>query len=93
MNDKHYEIIKGPVVTEKATNLASSNTYVFKVSKNANKTAIKKAIEHIFKVQVENVTTSITKPKKKRIGRYTGMTQSYKKAFVKLKEGSKIELN
>ena len=87
----NYEIIKAPVVTEKTNNLASENVYVFKVDKKANKTQIKQAIESKFGVKVENVNTVNTQSKKRRVGKYTGYTSSYKKAYVKLKEGSKIE--
>ncbi len=87
----NYEIIKAPVVTEKTNNLASENVYVFKVDKKANKTQIKQAIESKFGVKVESVNTVNTQSKKRRVGKYTGYTSSYKKAYVKLKEGSKIE--
>jgi len=86
-----YEIIKAPVVTEKTNNLASENVYVFKVDKTANKTQIKQAIESKFGVVVESVNTVNTKSKKRRVGKYTGYTSPYKKAYVKIKEGSTIE--
>ena len=57
------------------------------------KTQIKQAIESIFNVKVESVNTINVKPKKKRVGRYMGKTSKVKKAIVKLKEGSSIELN
>ena len=85
------EIIKAPVETEKTNNLANDNVYVFKVDKKANKTEIKQVIESKFKVKVESVNTLNTNAKKRRVGRYTGYTSSYKKAYVKLKEGSTIE--
>lgn len=87
----NYEIIKAPVITEKTNNLASENVYVFKVDKKANKTQIKQVIETKFGVKVESVNTTNTQSKKKRVGKYTGFTTAYKKAYVKLKEGSKIE--
>ena len=87
----NYEIIKAPVITEKTNNLASENVYVFKVDKKANKTQIKQAIESKFGVKVVSVNTVNTQSKKRRVGKYTGYTSSYKKAYVKLKEGSKIE--
>ena len=87
----NYEIIKAPVITEKTNNLASENVYVFKIDKKANKTQIKQAIESKFGVKVESVNTVNTQSKKRRVGKYTGYTSSYKKAYVKLKEGSKIE--
>ena len=90
----HYrEIIKAPIITEKSANIAADGqSYVFKVDVKANKTEIKQAIEKIFNVKVSEVRTINVKPKKKRVGRYTGMTSKYKKAIVKLAEGSSIEL-
>lgn len=85
------EIIKAPIITEKTNNLMNENVYVFKVDKKANKTEIKQVIESRFNVKVENINTVNTKSKKRRVGKYTGYTSSYKKAYVKLKEGSTIE--
>jgi large subunit ribosomal protein L23 len=87
----NYDIIIAPVITEKTQALSANNVYVFKVMKDATKTQIKQVIENKFKVKVEKITTLNTKPKKKRVGKYTGMTKAYKKAMVKLMEGSKIE--
>lgn len=90
----YRSIIKAPIITEKSAMLAQTqNTYVFSVDIKANKTQIKQAIENIFNVKVENVNTINVKPKKKRVGRYVGKTARVKKAIVKLKEGSSIELN
>lgn len=91
--NNYRDIIKAPIITEKSSTLAQNNTYVFSVDIKANKTQIKDAIEKIFNVKVENVNTINVKPKKKRVGRYAGKTQRVKKAIVKLKEGSSIELN
>lgn len=82
------DIIYAPVITEKTSALAQQNTYVFKVAKNANKIQIKDAIEATFGVKVASVNTLNTKPKKKRVGKYTGMRKTYKKAIVKLADGS-----
>lgn len=87
----NIEIIKAPIITEKTNNLSNENVYVFKVDKKANKTQIKQTIESKFNVKVESVNTTNVDGKKKRVGKYTGYTQSYKKAYVKLKEGSTIE--
>lgn len=90
----YRDIIKAPIITEKSASLAqNNNTYTFSVDVNANKTQIKQAIENIFDVKVENVNTVNVKPKTKRVGRYEGKTNRVKKAIVKLKEGSSIELN
>ncbi len=87
------EIIIAPVITEKSQALASNGkTFVFKVRKDANKTQIKKAIEDLFGVKVASVNTLNTKPKDKRVGRYTGKTKTYKKAIVTLVDGATIEM-
>ena len=86
------DIIKAPIITEKSSDLATNNTYVFSVDVRANKTQIKQAIENIFNVKVAKVNTINVKPKKKRVGRYVGKTNKVKKAIVKLSEGSSIEL-
>ena len=91
--NNYRDIIKAPIITEKSSNLATNNTITFSVDVNANKTQIKQAIEKIFDVKVESVNTINVKPKKKRVGRYEGKTNKVKKAIVKLKEGSSIELN
>jgi len=92
--ENYRNIIKAPIITEKSADLAqNSNTIVFSVDPKANKTQIKQAIEKIFDVKVESVNTINVKPKKKRVGRYVGKTNRMKKAIVKLKEGSSIELN
>ena len=93
MDTKYLEIIKAPVVTEKSGALGEKNQYVFKVSSKANKIEIKQAIEKIFNVKVSEVRTINVKPKKKRVGKYTGMTSKYKKAIVKLAEGYEINLD
>ena len=90
---EHRDVIKAPIITEKTSDLANNNTIVFSVDTRANKTQIKQAVEAIFDVKVESVNTINVKPKKKRIGRYAGKTNRVKKAIVKLKEGSSIELN
>ena len=88
------DIIKAPIITEKSMSLQQNeNTVTFNVDIKANKTQIKQAIEKIFNVKVESVNTVNVKPKKKRVGRYVGKTNRKKKAIVKLKEGSSIELN
>jgi large subunit ribosomal protein L23 len=90
--NKNYDIIYAPIITEKSALLANENKYAFKVDPKANKTQIKKAIESIFKVKVVSITTANSHPKKKRVGKYTGMTNKYKKAIVKLAEGQTIDL-
>ena len=87
------DIIIAPVITEKAANTnADGKTYVFKVSKSANKIQIAEAIESAFNVKVKNIRTLNTKAKDKRVGRYTGKTKTYKKAIVTLADGYAIEI-
>ncbi len=87
----NIEKIKAPIITEKTNNLSNENVYVFKVDKKANKTEIKQAIETKWNVKVDSINTVNVRGKKRRVGKYTGFTSPYKKAYVKLKEGSKIE--
>ena len=68
-------------------------SYVFKVDPKANKTQIKQAIEKLFNVKVQEIRTVNVKPKKRRVGRYAGLTNRSKKAIVTLAEGQTIELN
>ena len=90
---KHYsDIIIAPVITEKSMANRQNNVYTFKVAKDATKTDIKRAIEEAFKVSVKNVNTLNTKSKRRRVGRYSGRTKTYKKAIVTLAEGSSIEI-
>ena len=91
--NSYNNVIKAPVITEKTADLGQKNIVVFKVDINANKTQIKQSVEKIFGVEVEKVNTINVKPKKRRVGRYVGKTNRVKKAIVKLKEGSSIELN
>lgn len=86
------EIIIKPVVTEKSVDLMQENKYCFKVAKDANKIEIKNAIEEIFKVTVVDVNTVNVHGKMKRMGRTQGMTASWKKAVVTLREGDSIEV-
>ena len=86
---KHYsDIIIAPVITEKSMANRQNNVYTFKVVKDATKTDIKKAVEEAFKVSVKSVNTLNTKSKRRRVGRYSGRTKTYKKAIVTLESGS-----
>ncbi len=92
MDTKYLEIIKAPVITEKSQSLSSMGKYAFLVDPKANKTEIKSAIEKLFNVKVKSISTLNVKPKKKRVGRYSGMTNRVKKAIVTLEEGQTISL-
>ncbi len=91
--NSYHDIIIAPIITEKAAMCEQEGKYVFKVSPKAGKVQIKQAIEKIFNVEVESVNTINVHPKKKRVGKYTGMTSKYKKAIVKLAEGSTISFD
>lgn len=93
MDTKYLEIIKAPVITEKSMIAAQNGEYIFKVDHRCNKIEIKNAIEKIFNVKVTDIRTINVRGKKRRFGRYTGLTNKYKKAIVKLAEGDTIELN
>lgn len=84
-----YDIIKRPVLTEKSHAGIPAKIYTFEVMKSANKVQIKKAIEEIYGVKVDNVTTSTVKGKLKRQGRSQGHTPDWKKATVRLSADSK----
>ena len=73
--------------------MESEGKYVFKVDVRANKTQVKQAIEKIFNVKVEKVNIMNIHPKKKRVGKYEGKSNRYKKAIVKLAKGSTISFD
>ncbi|PWM28281.1 MAG: 50S ribosomal protein L23 [Clostridiales bacterium] len=84
-----YDIIQKPVITEAAIEDLQNKKYTFRVAKDANKIEIKNAVEELFKVSVEKVTTINMKSKPKRLGRSEGRTSEWKKAIVKLTPDSK----
>ncbi|MBT9152981.1 MAG: 50S ribosomal protein L23 [Firmicutes bacterium] len=89
-----YDTLIRPVVTEKAVKLAQSeNKYTFYVNPKSNKIEIKKAVEDLFKVHVQDVNTANVKGKKKRVGRSPeGYRPNRKKAIISLRPGDKIEI-
>ena len=88
-----YDIIRRPIITEQSMDQTADRKYTFEVAKGANKIEIKKAVEEVFGVEVEKVTTMNYIGKPKRQGVFQGKRADCKKAVVKLKEGSKtIEL-
>ena len=89
----YRDVIKGPIMTEKSNDLKANNIVTLSVDPKANKTQIKQAVEKVFNVKVESVNTVTVRPRKKRVGKYTGYTNKVKKAIVKLKDGSSIELD
>ncbi len=90
---KHYDVIRKPVITEKATMASEANAVVFEVSIDANKPQIKDAVEAIFGVKVKAVNTTITKGKVKRFKGMPGRRKDVKKAYVTLEEGNAIDVS
>ena len=89
---EHYDVIKRPVITEKATMTSESNGVVFEVAKDANKPQIKEAVEALFGVKVKAVNTTVTKGKTKRFRGRLGTRADVKKAYVTLEEGNTIDV-
>ena len=87
-----YDVIRRPVVTEKATMASEANAVVFEVSIDANKPQIKEAVENLFGVKVKAVNTTITKGKTKRFRGQPGKRKDVKKAYVTLEEGNTIDV-
>lgn len=91
--ESSYNVIKSPIITEKATNgRAKYNKYFFFVDLKTNKSQIKNAIEEIFEVSVVSVNTQVMYGKKKRLGKYLGRKSRRKKAVVTLEQGNRIKL-
>jgi large subunit ribosomal protein L23 len=86
-----YEVVKRPLITEKATVMKEQNRYAFEVAKEANKRQIREAVEAAFKVNVVKVNVMSMPGKMRRIGRRYVMTRSWKKAVVTLEPDQKIE--
>jgi large subunit ribosomal protein L23 len=92
MMKEHQKIIRRPLITEKSNQQKEgSHQYVFEVHPDANKIEIQHAVEHLFKVKVEQVRTCNVLGKLKRLGRRYGKRPDWKKATVTLKEGFRIE--
>ena len=89
---RHYDVIVGPIVTEKATTASEQNKVVFKVRKDATKPQIKAAVEKLFDVKVEGVNTLVRKGKVKRFKTTIGKQQDVKKAVVTLVEGQTLDV-
>ena len=91
-SNSNVQIIKYPIITDKATRLLETNQYSFIVTRSSNKLEIKAAIEYLFNVKVVKVNTCHLPRKKKRVGKYIGWKPQYKKAIVSLSEGDVINL-
>jgi large subunit ribosomal protein L23 len=86
------DIVKYPILTEKTIRLIEQNQYSFAVDSNAEKTAIKSAVELLFDVKVISVNTSLLPLKKRRVGKFIGKKARYKRAIVKLASEDSISL-
>lgn len=86
------QVIKYPIITDKATRLLENNQYSFVVDRYSDKLAVKAAIEYLFNVKVIKVNTCRLPRKKKRVGKFIGWKPQYKKAIVTLSEGDVINL-
>ncbi|BCX80533.1 large subunit ribosomal protein L23 [Methylomarinovum caldicuralii] len=88
------KVLVAPVISEKSTRLADSeNCFVFKVRRDATKFQVKKAVEQLFDVEVDEVRLLNMKGKTKRFGRIMGKRPDWKKAYVRLKPGHEIDLS
>lgn len=92
LDPRHYDVIVGPVITEKATMLSEHNKVVFKVAKTATKPQIKAAVEKLFDVKVVSVNTMVTEGKMKVFRGRLGQRSDVKKAVVTLEEGHSIDV-
>ncbi|MGH8494032.1 MAG: 50S ribosomal protein L23 [Moraxellaceae bacterium] len=92
--ERIYQVLLGPHISEKATLVAEKNRqFVFRVRPDANKLEIKAAVEKLFNVKVEAVNTTIIKGKSKRFGRNLGSRSDLKKAYVSLKDGFDLDFS
>ena len=90
---QHYDVIRKPIITEKATMAADANAVVFEVAMGSTKPQIKEAVEALFGVKVKSVNTTITKGKVKRFRGRIGERRDVKKAYVTLVEGNAIDVS
>lgn len=86
------DIIIRPIVTEKSMKISDENKITFMVAKDANKVSVAQAIQEIYHIKPEKVNIVNVHPKIRRVGRYSGKTNAYKKAIVKLPEGQSIDI-
>jgi large subunit ribosomal protein L23 len=89
---EHYDVIKKPIITEKATMASEANAVVFHVAMDATKPMIKEAVEAVFNVKVKAVNTTITKGKVKKFRGRPGVRSDRKKAYVTLEDGNAIDV-
>ena len=93
IENRHYDVVLSPHITEKSTMAAEHNAVVFKVASGASKPEIKAAVEALFGVTVTGVNTIVQKGKTKRFRGRPGVRSDMKKAYVQLAEGQSIDLS
>ena len=91
--EKHYDIIRSPVITEKSTQAGEFNQVMFNVASGASKPEIKAAVEALFGVKVKAVNTLVRKGKVKRFRNSLGVRNDTKKAIVTLVDGQSIDIS
>ncbi|MFN3261064.1 MAG: 50S ribosomal protein L23 [Pikeienuella sp.] len=89
---EQYDVIRRPIITEKATLASEANAVVFEVAIDASKPEIKAAVESLFNVKVKAVNTAISKGKVKRFRGRPGKRNDVKKAYVTLEAGNAIDV-
>ena len=92
VDNRHFDVIVAPHITEKSTMLSEQNAVVFKVARDASKPEIKAAVEALFNVKVTGVNTMVTKGKSKRWKGKPYQRSDSKKAIVTLAEGNSIDI-
>ena len=91
--ERLLQIVVEPKITEKGSRAEADRQYMFRVLNDATKPEIKAAVEQLFKVEVEAVTTSVVRARTRRFRNRMGTRPAWKKAFVKLKDGFEIDFS
>jgi large subunit ribosomal protein L23 len=89
---EHYDVVRRPIITEKATMASEANAVVFEVAIDATKPAIRDAVEALFNVKVKSVNTLVQKGKRKVFRGRQGRRADMKKAIVRLEDGNMIDV-
>ncbi len=92
MKKTPYDIIKRPLITEKTMELVEQGKYTFEVMQGVNKIEIKNAVEQLFEVDVIGVQVINVRKKRRRVGKYEGLTPAIRKAIVTLPDGQSLDV-
>ena len=87
-----YEVIRRPLITEKATKLVEEGKYTFEVMQGVNKVEVKLAVEQVFNVKVVSVKIINVRKKERKVGKYEGFRPAVRKAIVTLAEGQSLDV-